>query len=695
MCMAEVTLDAAFQLGLQHHQAGRLAEAEHVYRQILGVAAGHEETNHHLAILAIQVGQLVPAVEILTRLVAQRPAWPAARSNLGIALLQIGRGPEAIVHLEAALAAEPDWFATRANLGLAYASCQRSAEAAEAFAGVLRQAPEHVEARFNLGVALGQLGREAEAREAFLEALRVQPGMALGEMNLGMACHSLGLDDEAIGALRRALALQPDLSWASVHLAHVLAGRGQLEEALEVCGAALHHEPRHAVLHNNLGNLLSDLGLLDEALASYRRALEHDPGLAVAHSNMLLHLQYLPDPDPQAILEAHRQWNQRYAACNPPQAEVRRPVAQGAGRRLRIGYLSPDLRNHPVGRLLLPLLEHHDPQQVEVFAYACMPNEDAMSERLRQHVAAWRNLAALDDAAAAALIAKDEIDILVDLAGHTAGHRLLVMARRPAPIQVTYLGYPDTTGLDAIDFRLTDSLADPPGMTESLHSEELLRLDPCAWCSPPLSDIPPIPRADGPITFGCFNIASKVNEPLLRLWASILAAVPGSRLLLKAPGWGGAGARQRIHGLFRAAGIAPERIELRGRVESFDEHLALHQRMDIALDTFPYHGTTMTLEALWMGIPVVTLAGSRHVSRVGVSLLSNVGHPELIAQTAEEYVALAVGLAADHPRLGELRAGLRGQLLASPLMHGGGLARRMETAFRTMVETVGNRPEGL
>lgn len=684
--MNQLSVDQAFAIGLEHHQAGRLAEAEPVYRQILAVAPGHEEANHHLAIIGIQVGQLAPAVEILTGLIAQRPAWPAARSNLGNALLQLGRGGEAVAHLEAALTDEPGWTATRANLGLAYASCQRSADAADAFAEVLRQAPTHVEARFNLGVALGELGRLAEAREAFIEALKLQPGLALGEMNLGMACHTLGRDDEASAALRRALALQPDLSWASVHLAHVLANRGQLEEALEVCQAALGHDPRHAVLHNNQANLFSDLGLLDEAVASYRRALEHDPSLAVARSNMLLHLQYLPNSDPREILAAHHEWNQRYATGVPLQGKAPRTSAGEAGRRLRIGYLSPDLRNHSVGRLLLPLLENHDPQQVEVFAYACMPNEDEMSARLRQHVAVWRNITKLDDAAAAELIAADKIDILVDLAGHTAGHRLLVMARRPAPVQVTYLGYPDTTGLDAVDFRLTDSHADPPGMTEDLHSESLLRLDPCAWCCPPLADMPSTPRHAGPITFGCFNVASKVNEPLLHWWARILAEVPDSRLLLKAPGWGGLLARQRIERFFRAAGIAAERIELLGRVESFDAHLALHQRMDIALDTFPYHGTTMTLEALWMGIPVVTLAGNRHVSRVGVSLLTNLGHPELVAQTPEEYIAMAGALAMDLRRLASLRAGLRAEMRASPLMDGRGFARRVEAAYQSMAK---------
>ena len=265
-----------------------------------------------------------------------------------------------------------------------------------------------------------------------------------------------------------------------------------------------------------------------------------------------------------------------------------------------------------------------------------------MTERLRTHADEWRSLVGLSDEQTAELIRQDRIDILIDLAGHTANNRLLVFARKPAPVQVTWLGYPNTTGLDTIDYRLTDAFADPSGLTELHCSETLVRLPACAWCFAPADPVPPVSTPpvlhEGHITFGCFNVMPKINEPLLRLWSEILHAVPDSRLLLKNAFLRASSVQQRVRATFEAAGIASDRIELMDHVSDLAGHLACYGRVDIALDTSPYHGTTTTCEALWMGVPVVSLAGETHVSRVGASLLANVGLPELVARTTEEYV---------------------------------------------------------
>jgi predicted O-linked N-acetylglucosamine transferase (SPINDLY family) len=297
----------------------------------------------------------------------------------------------------------------------------------------------------------------------------------------------------------------------------------------------------------------------------------------------------------------------------------------------------------------------------------------------------WRNILNLSDAEAANLIRSDAIDVLVDLSGHTANNRLLVFAAKPAPVQVTYLGYPNTTGMTAMDYRLTDALADPPGLSDELNVERLWRLPTCAWCYAPFENAPDVqPRASGPIMFGCFNAFAKINGSLVAIWAELLGRVAGSRLLLKSAGAGTASAQRRLTEQLAKHGISGDRIEMHGRIADSRGHLDLYGRVDVALDSYPYHGTTTTCEALWMGVPVVSLAGAAHVSRVGVSLLGNVGLPELVAQTPEQYVQIAADLAGDLPRLAELRRTLRGRMGQSPLMDAAGFAQGVEAAYRQM-----------
>jgi protein O-GlcNAc transferase len=402
------------------------------------------------------------------------------------------------------------------------------------------------------------------------------------------------------------------------------------------------------------------------------------------HSNLLLVLHYAPGIDPKEIYREHVRWNEMHTRHLPPAAA--HTHVPDPERRLRIGYVSPDFREHAIARTFYPLLAGHDHGVCEVCCYASLPGPpDATTARMQAHADVWRDIASLTDDQAAAMIRGDGIDILVDLAGHTAGQRLGVFARRPAPVQVTYLGYPDTTGLEAIDHRLTDAWADPPGQTEALHSEQLVRLPGCGWVFD-AADVP-LPEdhgRDGEVVFGSFNILAKVTEPMLDLWGAILAAVPGSRLLAKARGLASAATRQRLVERFGAAGIEAERFELVGAVPAYRDHLALMARADIALDPFPYHGTTTTLETLWMGTPVITLAGATHVSRVGVSLLTAVGLADLVAPTPQAYVAAAVRLADDRDRLAGIRRSLRQRMREGGVLDGPTFARKVEAAYRRM-----------
>lgn len=354
---------------------------------------------------------------------------------------------------------------------------------------------------------------------------------------------------------------------------------------------------------------------------------------------------------------------------------------------MKIGYVSGDFRRHSVANFLLPLFRHHDRSRFQVYCYTNNAWSDDVTERLIAASDHWRRIFALDDEAAAKLIAEDGIDVLLDLSGHTANNRLSLFARQPAPVQATWLGYPGSTGIEAIQYRLVDAITDPPDEADSHYSERLVRLDKGFLCYEPLDEAPePIARPDGPVRFGSFNNPAKLSPATLELWMKVLEAVDGSELVLKGRSLADAKMRQTLLTRFAKRGISPERIVLLEHMAAPERHMAAYGEVDIALDPFPYNGTTTTCEALWMGVPVVTLLGARHSARVGASLLTQVGLESLIARDERDYVRLAADLAADHRRRSGLRGKLRGMMRASPLCDGPGFARRLEEAYRGMVE---------
>jgi protein O-GlcNAc transferase len=640
----------SIQIAMRCHQAGRLLEAENIYRQILARQPDHVDALHLLGTLAIQTGRPDEAVELIRLAIRLNPDFAEAHANLGTALVKVGKFEEAIA----------------------------------AFRESVRLKPGVAEMHVNLANALTSDRQIDEAIASYRQAIRLKPGIAAMHHSLAQTSAGVGRFDEAIAAFSEAIRLKPDDAEACYNLANVLKDIGRFDEAIAFYRQAIRLKPHLAEAHGNLGSVLKSVGQFDEAVACFRQSLRLEPDYDISHSALVFALNHQPDRDPEEILAEHRAWSDQHA--RPLMGEtIAHSNDRSPERRLRIGYVSGDFRRHPVGHFFMPLLEHHDRRMVEVFCYANVQRPDDMSERMKAASDAWCDIFGLADDVVAKMVRSDGIDILVDLSGHTAGNRLRIFARKPAPIQMTYLGYTNTTGMTAIDYRLTDASADPPGMTDHLNAEKLWRLPGCAWCYRPPEDAPDIqPRGNGPITFGCFNAFAKINPTLTATWAELLKRVPGSRLLLKSAGAGVASARQRLTGQFAEQGIAAERVEILGHIVDPRRHLELYGQVDVALDTYPYHGTTTTCEAMWMGVPVVTLAGRTHVSRVGVSLLSCVGLEELIAQSAEEYISIAARLAGDLARLAELRRVLRARMRASPLMDAPRFARDIETAYREM-----------
>ena len=681
--MPTATVQQAFALALQRHQAGRLGEAEALYRQILAVQPGHAEALHHLGLLAQQAGRRDLAIDLIRQALALNPDHAAAHFNLGAVLADQGRFDEAISQFRRALELEPGAVEAHLNLGAALAAQGQLEEAIIHYRRVLALQPDFVTAHYNLANTLRDRDQLEEAVAAYRRALQLNPDYAMAHNNLGNALRNLDQLDESIAAHHRALEIRPDYVEAHNNLGIALADRGQFEEAIAAYRRALELKPDYADAHNTLGNALKDQGRLDDAVNAYRRAIQFTPEHTGAHSNLAYTLHFHSSQDDRTINEVHQCWHEQFAE---PLRKLHRPHANDCNpdRRLRIGYVSPNFYRHVICHFLTPLLEAHDKARVEIYCYASVRRPDAFTERVKRSADVWCEVAGLGDQDLAERIRADQIDILVDLTQHMADHRLLMFARKPAPVQVAWLGYPASTGLPAVDYRFTDRFMEPEGSAWSESVETPVHLPDSWFCFDPIEspEVAALPtREAGHITFGSLNNFCKVNEAVLQLWVAVLQAVEGSRLLLHCP----AGAAQtRLRQWFEARGIAADRLELVSRTATRAEYLELFQRIDVGLDPFPYNGGTTTCEALWMGVPVVSLAGRTAVSRLGLSVLTNAGLPELLAFSEEDYVRIAAQLAKDLPRLAELRATLRSRMLASPLMAAARFARNMETAFRSM-----------
>jgi predicted O-linked N-acetylglucosamine transferase (SPINDLY family) len=529
----------------------------------------------------------------------------------------------------------------------------RHGDAEHCFRQALAIDPNHPEAVFNLGNLLMTLGRSAEALPYYQKSEELLPGRPMPASNLGVALTDVGRHTQAIEAIRRSLLIQPDYYFA----------------------------------RNNLAMFLALTGKVAESIPEYRRAIREAGDYPNAEMGLMLALNSLGELTPEQVFAEHRAWGLRASALLA--AERLRPAPDKTfGRPIRVGFVSGDFRDHAVATFLEPLLAKLDRTRFFVAGYADVRAPDAVTARLQAHCDLWRPMFGAPDAAWASQVLADRIDILVDLGGHTAGARLRAFARRPAPVQVSWLGYPNTTGLPEMDWRITDAIADPIGESDALHTERLIRLPTGAWCFHPHAETPAIapldPEVSRPIVFGCFNVPRKFDDTQLRNWAGVLAAVPGSRLLLKAEPFGDPGVKASTLGRLAAAGIEPSRVDFANYLPTRAQHLGFYGQIDVCLDTSPYGGTTTTCEALYMGVPVVTLAGRTHASRVGQSLLTRVGHPEWVAHDGPEFIRIAAALASDRPARARLRTTLRAEMQASPLMDQASFARSMEKALVSM-----------
>jgi predicted O-linked N-acetylglucosamine transferase (SPINDLY family) len=531
-------------------------------------------------------------------------------------------------------------------------------------------------------------GRLADAEAIYRQILKHHPEHADALHLLGLIAHNMARYDDAINLIERAVTLQADRELFHHNLAQAYAARaetiraaGKLDDAVASYRKAIEHHPQRAEFHNNLGILLVILGRVDEAIAAYRAALALPSPHPQTHSNLLLTLNYRPQTTAAELHAEALHWNQCHTT--PPATNLYSNPRQ-PDRRLRIGYVSPDFRAHSVANFMAGLLHAHDRAAVEVFAFSSVAHPDPVTAQLQRLSDQWRDIATLADEQAHALIRQDRIDILIDLSGHTAGHRLTLFARKPAPIQVTYLGYAGTTGLSAIDYRLTDPHVDPPD-AQCPHTETLIRLPETFACFQPIND--PVGDSsrfpDAPLTFASFHALAKLSDDLLESWTQILHQTLGSRLLIVDAAFSTPSPVARLSEFFAARGIQPDRLEFMTPIPAA-AYLQLHRRVDVLLDCFPWSGHTVACHALWMGVPVVTLAGERPCSRLVTSVLMNLNLPELITQTPEAYIRKAVELASDPSRRSDLRATLRERMLNSPLMDVKRFARNVEAAYRTM-----------
>lgn len=604
------------------------------------------------------------------------------------ALEQHRRGDLEAAHAgyRAALEADPRHVGAIMGLGLIAYAHGDPATALPLLEEAQRLAPRDPAVLNNYGLTLSAAGREEEALSAWKRVLMLEPRFADAHVNLGNAEARAGRAEAAIQRYRAALAADPRSFGASANLGGLLLARRAYSEAVRWLDHAAKLEPGNADVRVNLGRAWSECGHARRAIVAFEEALRLRPPDRAAASNLLLALHYADDVPASSIAQAHRAWGRSIEPQGPAPRPAPRPGRQA---RLRVGLLSGDFNDHPVMRFLLPVLEHRDPARLELRCYHTGQREDAVTAHARRLADAFFPVRELDDAALAARLAAERLDVLVDLAGHSAYGRPAVLAARVAPLQATWLGYLDTTGLASVDYRITDAVADPPGLTESLHVERLWRL-PALWSYRPHAEAPPVAKAPsegaGIVTFGSTNNPAKLSDAALSLWADVLAQVPGSRLLVHAHD--DPLCRDRVAKHLAGRAVAPERVAFFGRDSSAAGYLQRYAAIDILLDTTPYSGGTTSCDSLWMGVPVVTLAGDRPFSRTSAAVLHAAGFPQWAAASRESYVATAAALAADLPGLAALRRSLRDRVAASRLCDERAIAEDFATALASMWDAV-------
>ena len=657
--MVSETFEYYYDLGMQLRGEGRLGESEHHYRLALLKQPDHVDALFGLAESLHEQENFDEPISLYRRIIEINPGIAAVYNNLGNALTSKGMFNEAIIAYDKMLELEPTYVDGHLNRATALSLILRFDEAEQAIRHAISLEPDSFSAHFNLANTLQSMQRIDEAIELYKKAIEINPNFAGAYNNLGNTLKDIGRSSEAIAAFQKSLILEPETS----------------------------------SIYSNLGTVFSDSNEPQIAERLYRRALEIDPDNISAFSNLLYLQNYISGSEPHKEFQLHLEWGRRFDKFrrhgnNISRPEKPKPDSTGSGR-IKVGYVSPDFHKHSVAYFFESLLSAHDKSRVEIYCYAEEIQEDEVTVRLRLQADHWRSIIEIDDYKVAEIIRQDGIDILVDMAGHTNGNRLRLFTHRAAPVQVSWLGYPNTTGLPAIDYRITDAVADPLGAADNLNAEKLIRLEGGFLCYRPDESLNP--PCDPPcenrgfVTFGSFNNITKMTVEVIDAWAAILNKVKNSRLLIKSKLFRDENIRQKLVSRFTKLGIEDWQLMLVEHSPSYKEHMDLYNKIDIAIDTFPYNGTTTTCEALWMGVPVVTYSGNTHRSRVSHSILSRVGLNELVAISIESYVNIAVELASSMDRMRKIRSELRQAMRQSSLCNAAEFAENIENAYDEMI----------
>ena len=660
---------------------GNAAAAAPMLRALLDASPDDVTLRTNLGVALHRLGDHIGAIECFRFVVARRPDLAIVQANLASLLGGTSDLSGAIEAMEAAIALEPnrpDWLAGLGDVRTRQGDEDR---AIDAFNRALAIEPNHFAALAGRAALLYKRGRLEEAETDYRRIVQLAPATAAAWNALGLIAGARGQRDRALTCFRRAVAIEPDLAPALVNLGSALLGKHKVADALDALDQAIERDPNSAAAHLNRSVALLNQGRPRDAAAAAKRAYDLDPGNPSAMSNVLAALQYDPDRDGSTRTRIAKNWGDRLAAV--PHV-VLPPRDRDPDRPLRIGYVSGDLRAHPVGLYLSAVLPHHDRTRFRIHCYANQQGGDAITQRLRAAADDWVEVGHLDDDALARHIASDGIDILIDMSGHTGGARLGAFARRAAPVQAAWIGYFATTGLPTMDWIIADERLVPPHEADQYSERPLYLPDTYVTFAVP-DDVPPIGPvpmlANGHVTFGCCNNAAKIGPKVIALWARILSAIPTARLLLQTGAFGDAGTVDRFRRLFGAAAIEPGRIDFSGHAPRRDL-LDTYNRIDIALDPFPFNGGITTVEALWMGVPVVTKKGDRYCGHHSESSLVSLGLSDLVAADEDGYVATALTLANDPARLAALRADMRDRFAGSTLGDNPRFVRDLEAALR-------------
>ncbi|MHC4558798.1 MAG: tetratricopeptide repeat protein [Planctomycetota bacterium] len=676
-----IDINNEFRAAIQYHQSGQLQKAEDLYTKILEINPYHSDSLHFLGVIAHQVGKNDIAVNLIQKAIQINSQDQRYYSNMGVALKALGKSEEAVACYRKALEIKPDYASAYYNMANTLRALGKPEEAIACYRKALEIKPDYADAFNNMANTLKDLGKSGEAIACYHKALEIKPGDADACYNMGNALKDMGKPDEAVAYYRKALEIKPDYADAYFNMGITMRDMGKYLEAIACYQKALKIKPDFADVYNNMGYVLKDLGKSDEAITCYRKALEIKPDWAAIHSNLIFALQYDSSMTGEMLLEECRRWDDVQAAGFKPLPHENVPDPE---RRIRVGYVSGDFREHAVAYLLEPLLSAHNKTVVEVFCYAEVRKPDAITRRFQEYADHWWVTEGVGDDELVAMIRSDRIDILVDCGGHATKNRLPAVARKPAPVQVaTLLGHGGATGLRSLDYVLGDPYVTPPGF-EKHFTETIVRLPHYAPFRPKPGwpEVFPLPAAKARhVVFGYLGTPARIDRETIALWCQMIEAVAGSRLLLKHHTIDNAETHRFCREAFSA--IA-DRVDFEGVPGGWERNMDVYGRIDIVLDGFPVTGGTTTLIPLWMGVPVITLAGVHTGQRFGASILNNVGLSDLVAETPEEFVKKAAKLANDIDRLTLLRNTLRDRMASSPLCDARRITADIESAYQDM-----------